>query len=303
MSTPERPNLFIVGGPKCGTTALYAYLSRHPEIFMSPIKEPQFFASDILLGQRRVRTLPEYLACFAEASQQRVIGEASTAYLGSRAAARQIKCFSPKAKIIVMLRNPIDVMYAQHSERVFSNMEHILTFETALDSEEIRLFREGPFKGEPVTRLSYRDLSHFTAQVERYFCAFGRENVHTIIYDDFKRDVTTVVRNLLGFLDVCPNVQITCDVVNANRRARSMVVQALLRHPPSFVTHIAKRLLPRSVRDGARERLKRLNIVYEPRPPMARSLRVRLNQEYRGEIDALGALLGRDLSHWYENDV
>ena len=155
--TVPKPNFFIVGGPKCGTTALYTYLKNHPEIFMSRIKEPQFFAADIFCDQRTVQTLADYLSCFAAARNEKRIGEASTAYLGSRNAAQEIKAFNPNAQIIIALRNPVEVMYAEHSERVFCNVEHIRNFNAALDSGEQRRWRTGPFKNQKVIRLRYRE--------------------------------------------------------------------------------------------------------------------------------------------------
>src|SRR3979411_724122 len=104
------PDVFIVGAPRCGTTALYTYLKDHPEIFMSPIKEPEFF-TDFLGEGRRVRTEAEYLNCFGGVRDEKRIGEASVSYLASRTSARAIKGFSPLAMIIIMLRNPVDVMY------------------------------------------------------------------------------------------------------------------------------------------------------------------------------------------------
>lgn len=93
------PNFFIVGAPKCGTTALYTYLAGHPDVFMSRIKEPQFFAADILRHQRTVANFPQYLECFAAARHHRRIGEASTSYLSSRSAAPEIKELSPAPKL------------------------------------------------------------------------------------------------------------------------------------------------------------------------------------------------------------
>jgi len=124
---------------------------------MSRIKEPQFFAADIFCDQRTVQTLADYLSCFAAARNEKRIGEASTAYLGSRNAAQEVKAFNPNAQIIIALRNPVEVMYAEHSERVFCNVEHIRNFNAALDSGEQRRWRTGPFKNQKVIRLRYRE--------------------------------------------------------------------------------------------------------------------------------------------------
>jgi hypothetical protein len=294
-----RPNFFIVGGPKCGTTALYTYLGSHPDIFMCRIKEPQFFAGDICGHQRCIRTLTEYLSCFAVARNQRRLGEASTVYLGSRSAANEIRTFSSNARIIIMLRNPVDVMYAQHSERVLSNMEHIRNFETALDSREPRRWRSGPFKNQEIIRLSYRELAHFAEQVQRYFDVFGRQNVHVVLYDEFKIDTCAVYTEVLRFLEVdCSHNDTDYPVINANRRARSIRVQELLRYPPKHLQGFARRALPRALRSATMKCLYRMNIVYQPRLPMDQALRRRLLKEYEPEVEQLSHLLGRDLSAW-----
>src|SRR5215469_17477012 len=111
-----RPSIFIVGAPKCGTTALYTYLKAHPDVFMSPLKEPQFFAEDLLGNRRNVCNWESYLALFAATGRRRA-GEASAVYLGSPSAATKIKHFSPAAQIVIMLRNPVEVMHAEHGER------------------------------------------------------------------------------------------------------------------------------------------------------------------------------------------
>ena len=117
----KKPDLFLVGAPRCGTTALYTYLKQHPEIFLSRIKEPQFFAG-FLGEQRRIQNWPDYLSCFAGANGEKRIGEASVAYLAATNSARDIEAFSPEARIIIMLRNPLDVMHSLYHLRRFNGV-------------------------------------------------------------------------------------------------------------------------------------------------------------------------------------
>src|SRR5664279_5331990 len=117
MYTVNKPNFFIVGAPQSGTTALYSYLSGHPDVGMSKDKEPHFFASDIVGHQRRSATLEQNLSNFDHATGKSRIGEASPA---SRRAPQGILDFNRTAQIIVILRNPIDVIHALHSQRVFT---------------------------------------------------------------------------------------------------------------------------------------------------------------------------------------
>jgi len=152
---------------------------------MSKDKEPHFFASDIVGHQRRSATLEQYLSNFDHATGKSRIGEASPAYLASRRAPQEILDFNRTAQIIVILRNPIDVIHALHSQRVFTGMEHITRFELAVDSRETRYWQSGPFQGQPILQLGYPEITRFSEQIQRYFDAFDRERVHVILFDDF----------------------------------------------------------------------------------------------------------------------
>src|SRR3972149_11450918 len=119
------PNFFIVGAPKCGTTAMYTYLKQHPEVFMSDLKELHFFGTDHHRINYTPYTKEQYLSFFDGAGDKRRIGEASTSYLYSERAAVEIKEFNPFARIIIMLRNPVDVMYAYHHTNLSGGFEYI----------------------------------------------------------------------------------------------------------------------------------------------------------------------------------
>lgn len=287
------PDFFIVGAPRCGTTALYTYLSGHPEIFMSHIKEPDFFA-DYLGKHRRVRTLPEYLDCFTGVQGKKRIGEASVSYLASQTSARVIKEFSPLARIIIMLRNPVDVMYSMYHLRRFSNLEDLPSFEAALDADA---------RGRKVTELTYRERAKFVTQVERYITVFGREKIHFIVYDDFKIDTRTVFQNTLRFLDVCSNSKQDFPRINGNRRARSRFAWRLVRQPPVPLRRIILPLTSRRFRSAIGRRLLQLNTIEEPRPPLESELKIRLQEEFATEIHKLSTLLGRDLTPWCSGQV
>ena len=296
MRTALRPNLFIVGAPKSGTTALYSYLKRHPQIVMSKIKEPQFFASDVCGDQRCIRTMSEYLDCFDSPDRDCVvIGEASTCYLGSKLAPFEIRKFCPGARVIVMLRNPIDVMYAEHSERVFGGTEHITDFEVALDSPELRRWRSGPFKGLLVRNLRYREISSFSEQIQHYFGIFGERNVHVIIYDDFAHNPDVAYQSVVSFLGVVPNWDGDFNVVNANRRARSRAVHDLLRYPPASAKQLARALLSQSMRRTLGDCLRWLNVKQAARPLLDQKFRKRIAMEYAPEVSQLSSVLHRDL--------
>ncbi len=207
------PDLFIVGAPKCGTTALYTYLSQHPEVFMSRVKEPSFFGTDLRNPARP--TSEQYLHLFAGARNEKRVGEASTSYLGSRRAAAEIKKFSPSSRIVIMLRNPVEAMYSLHSQRLYQGTEDITDFETALGAEEERKRgRRLPRRRGVVEGLFYREGAKYSQQVKTYLEAFGRENVHIIIFDDLKHTPAQVYGETLRFLDASTEFQIESQVAN-----------------------------------------------------------------------------------------
>jgi hypothetical protein len=297
MQDLKKPSFFIVGAPKCGTTALYAFLKEHPDIFMSSIKEPQFFADDVLGDLRNVRTWEDYLNCF-KAAEGEVIGEASVAYLGSMAALHGIKAFNPAARIIIMLRNPIDVMYSEYSQRILDTREPAISFEASLNAENEGKLSPWRCQGAKVVGLSLRETVRFSDQVRRYCQVFGHEKMHVIIYDDFKKDNASTYLETLRFLGVRPDFRPLFKVVHANKRVRSRHLQEFLFHPPDLARRIARTLLPQPVRRVGGNTLLRLNSPATLRPPMNPALRRSLQKELEVDVERLSALLDRDLTHW-----
>ncbi len=293
----RKPDLFIVGAPRCGTTAMYMYLRAHPEIFMSPEKEPQYFVSDLTVRSRP--TLEEYLAYFAGAGEEKRVGEATAIYLYSKSAAGEIKEFSPAAYIIAMLRNPVDFLYSAHS-RLLIRQEDITDFEAALGAEEWR--KQGmkiPPRALSAEALFYRDLAKFSEQLERYYDIFGKEKVTVIIYDDLRDDTAGVYRNTLEFLEVDPDFQTDLKVVNPNTKLRSVLLdQALAKSTRMVNRRFGSGSLQARALGKVNKSLVKWNETKAYRPPMDPQLRKRLLTEFVPEVERLSALLGRDLTHW-----
>jgi sulfotransferase family protein len=296
----SRPNLFIVGAPKCGTTALHEYLSRHPEIFMSRVKEPGYFASDLVLSRRHFVGLDDYLALFSEAGEAKRIGESSTNYLRSNRAAEEICAFNPESVIIAMVRNPIDVMHSFHSQLLYQGEEDIEDFEAALAAEPARTRIAARPNGSPIPdSVLYRKVVLFAEQIERYLHRFGRDNVHVIVHDDFVRDTAREYERVLQFLSVDSTFGPSAfTVVNPNKKPRSATVHRFLVHPPAGAQAVVRTVVPERARAVMSGRIRRLNTAHERRTPMPAELRKRLARELAPEVDRLGALLERDLSHW-----
>jgi hypothetical protein len=296
--TDVRPDFFIVGAFKSGTTALYEYLRRHPQVFMPFHKEPNFFGDDLTRHYGRL-SMPDYLALYRDARPRQRVGEASTWYLYSSSAAREIATFSPPAQIIVLLRNPIDVMYAQHSQLLFRADENLTDFQAALDAEPAR--RRGDQLPPPPVRpetLFYRHSVHFAEQLERYVDVFGRQRVHVALFDDLVADTAATYRGVLEFLGVDPTFQPDFTVHNENKRVRFGALQRLVYNPPGPLLGAVHRLrrfpLVHRLRDG----VLRLNSRPEKRQAMDPVLRARLLAEFAPEIERLSEMIERDLSAW-----
>ncbi len=294
-----RPDFFVVGAFKSGSTALYEGLRRHPQIFMPFHKEPLYFGDDLTRRYGRL-TEAEYLNLFKGAKAGQRIGEASTWYMYSESAAREIKAFSPDARILIVLRNPVDVMYAQHNQLIFNVIEDIPDFEEALAAEpERRAGRRIPPGPINVENLFYRHSVRFAEQIERYFEVFGRDRVHVMLHDDLVRDGAGTVRGVLEFLDVDPALAAAPPKSNENRRVRSPLIQRLI-FAPKLLLPLAPFLRRFPLVRAVRTKMLEANSEAKPRAPMSPELRRQLLDEFTPQIERLGQVIGRDLSHWLE---
>ncbi len=294
----RKPDFFMVGAPKCGTTALYRCLEAHPEIFVPERKELHHFGTD-LYSPTYVRDLDEYLSLFAGAHEEKRVGEASVWYLFSKRAATEIKTFCPHASVIIMLRNPVDMLYSLYSQHLYNGTEEIVDFAGALHAEEDRKRGQRLPKGVPaVERLFYREVARYRDQVGRYLKAFGPDNVKVIIYDDFKRDPARICREAFQFLNVDQNVVPAIRVVNPNKKLRSKAAQSILNQPPRLLGKLVRPLTTPALRHRLFAKAQQLNTGYEARPPLPAELRQQLQREFAPEIERLSELLNRDLTYW-----
>ncbi len=294
----KEPDFFIVGAFKAGTTALYEYLRAHPQVFMPFHKEPMYFGADLDARYARM-TREEYLSLFAEARTDQRVGEASPWYLYSTMAASEIQEFNPEAQIIVMLRNPVDVMHAQHAQLLFNHREDLADFEAALAAEaDRRTGRRIPAGALRREALFYRHSVRFTEQLERYIDLFGWERVHVIVFDDFRDRTAETYADVLRFLGVDSGFRPDFEVRNPNRRVRSAALQRAVFRPRGALRRMVPWLRRFPLVHRVRDALVNANSAPEARAPMDPRLRTRLTAELAPEIEALGRLIGRDLSAW-----
>ena len=296
--------MFVVGAPKSGTTSLYEYLAGHPDVFMSPVKEPMYFAPDVHGGPRRRFEYGEdespYLALFADARKEKVLGEASTRYLVSRVAPKLVRDFQPDARIVAMLRNPVEMIHALHNERVSFGTEEITAFEAALAADADRAAGRRLRRGADPLWAAYRSAARYGEQIKRWIDAFGRARVHVIVFDDFTDDTPREFRRLLRFLEVDPSYQPGSFAARReSHRRRGGLLRAMVQSPAA--RWAAQRLMPavfgrtRSARLVWRFRQSRINLTATPRQPLQPELRRQLETEFAPDVAQLSRIIGRDL--------
>lgn len=295
------PDFLIIGPPKCGTTALYAALVRHPQVCMSRVKEPYFFAFDgqppAFAGpgaehyQRNAITSWEtYQALFADGSGGHIArGEASPLYLTSyqpERTAANIHRRLPDARLIAIMRQPAERAYSQFTYRRQQDYEPLADFRQALAAEEQRIAANWP----PACRY-WRNGLYFT-HLTPYFTLFPREQIRVYLYDDLKDRPAVLLADLCQFLHVDPALMPnTVPQRNVTVWPRSRLLNFLLHKSGSI-----KALLPATLRRALGSRLRAWNRVKPP--PLDPALRRELTESYLDEILRLQGLIERDLSHW-----
>jgi hypothetical protein len=301
-----RPNFFIVGAPKCGTTSLHEYLRQHPDVFMPENKEPKFFCTDLYYQSSHIVDGEEaYFALFEPAGDARAVGEASAGYLYSQVAHRKIKAFNPEARIIISLRNPVDMMYSNHRHLVSIGHQDLEDFEQALASEEARSRTNEvpPFCHVPPQFLRYRWMSTYSPHVQKYLDTFGRQRVHVLLFEDLVQRPEQTYCQILSFLGVEPGFvpEFRAHNVTADKSSRNLALRRFYR------SHRRLRLATKFVRRVAWPLFSRISIGKLLVPlfnevdfpgQVDPELRRRLLREHRPEIDRLARLLDRDLSIW-----
>jgi hypothetical protein len=302
MKGERRPDFFIVGAPKAGTTALYTYLGRHPDVYVPSRKELRFFGSDLEIRDRIPLTMDDYLGYFADAGDARRVGTAYVWYLYSRRAAEEIHAFAPNATILVMLRSPADMLYALHAEHLTNGNEDIADFTAALDAEPRRAEgRQIPPHAHLPQGLLYSSVPRYAEQLDRYFDRFGRDRVHVSIFEEFVADPVAGYREVLAFLGLADERDLRAtdfEVVNASRQLRSERIRHLLARPPDLPRRIISRTVPAGARRSLHAWAKRANVRAAARPQMPAGTRRRLDELFGPEVRRVEALLGRELTAW-----
>jgi hypothetical protein len=297
------PNFLIIGAPKAGTSSLYYYLSQHPQIYMSPVKEPHFFTyeneiinfkgpGDKERLREAVTSLEDYQKLFQSVSGEIAIGEASTTYLSSVKAPQRIKSHLPEVKLIAILRNPVDAAYASFLHQVRDGDEILTDFALALQQEEKRIRQnwEGIWH--------YKTRGFYYAQLKRYFELFKREQIRIYCYEDLQENSLSVLKDIFSFLQVNPNFLPNInEKYNVSAMPKFSVLNKLM-VKPNYLKSTVNLLLSKEIREIIATKIKNWNYGGCQKPQISSNIREKLKREYREDILNLQDLIQKDLSLW-----
>lgn len=290
---PKMPNFLIIGAHKAGTTSLYRYLSQHPQLFMSAVKEPHFFS---FMGHpldfndpnfnptklRSVSTIQEYQSLFQHAGDAIAIGEASPSYLYVAQSATKIYEYLPTVKLIAILRNPADRAYSNFMHcRARKHKEPLEDFSEALKAEAARI------KENWSPLWHYQQMGFYYQQLQRYYQLFSKEQIQIHLYDDFQSNPKAMLQSIFHFLEVSPDFEPDL----TQRHNVSGIPKNKLWRAAFQYLQWTNPFLPIQMRQKLKERVL-------TRPPFPSDIRKQLIALFREDILQLQDLIHRDLTQW-----
>ena len=303
LPNPRLPNFFIVGAQKSGTTSLHHYLGKHPDVFMSAVKEPHFFAhlgrmgeplpSGLLFSARLVYTWDDYRKLFERSDGAVAVGESSTGYLSSHQAPAAIREHIPHAKIIALLRHPIDRAYSNYLMNRVHGAEPLRSFEDAFAAEQGR--RDA---GWPAGKHDYFSLGLYGEALSRYYAVFPADQIRVFAYEELRDDAKGLVETVFAFLGVEPSQPVDASekLLVAQTPPRSQRIDRLI-HSRSRALSVAKSVVPGAVRRSVGARLEAMNQTPARLPERQRR---RMVAAYRDDLSVVDRLTGKNFSRWLE---
>jgi len=296
-------NFFILGGPKCGTTAMVNYLRTHPDIFMSDPKEPNFFMDD-MPQMKYVKTIDDYHSLFNNFKDNyKIYCDASILYLYSENAIKKIFEYNKKAKLIVMLRNPLEMVYSFHSQILYTMDEDKKNFKDAWIAEKNRRKgRDIPKYCRTEKLLFYSEIAKYHKQLKRVLSFFPKEQLKIIFYYEFKKSNLEAYKDVLNFLELQYDGRIDFPKVNKAKKAKFDIINKFVQRPPKLLNVTAKSVLSliNKPRFGLLEKIDKLNRGIDDRKELDQEIKHQILEEYRNDIKSLEALTNRKLNNWMQ---
>ena len=281
------PNFFIVGAPKSGTTNISYYLIQHTQVFMPENLEPYYFARlDIPQNYEReiISDEKKYLNLFKNAKNCKVVGESSPVYLYCPHSALEIKNRFPNSKLIISLRNPIEIAYSEYFSLKFMGFDQNRSFDELLDSSEEQLTRN-EFHIDSLLEAGF-----YSKHIKRFQKIFSKNQIKIIIFEEYVKNTVPTINSILSFLGIKESITFDVTPKGAYKVPRNFASQKLMNN--STFRKAAKFVIPTVTRQKIGERF----LVKESsRPPLKQNQRKRLTQIYQDDVENLSELLGRNL--------
>lgn len=294
------PDFFIVGAPKSGTTALNHFLQQHPDIYMAK-KELHYFGSDLGIIQKSL-TLNDYLSFFDEADKNQIKGEASVWYLYSQNAANEIKAFNAKAKIIILLRKPTEMIPSLHSQFIFNGDETEKRLEVIF-ADDLNRYKTKSVKPTLLfkNRPTLIESVMYHRQVSRYINVFGKNNVLIILHNDLENNFNETYKQILTFLGVNNDFIPQQTKVNKRKQVKNMRLHQINNNPSKRknLKWIARIAIPsKNIRHRLMEKIDRINIKKIQPEEISPLLKEKIIQLTKTDVEQLSDLIEKDLSNW-----
>ena len=297
------PTFIFIGTGKAGSTSLYYYLNEHPEIFMSPIKETNFFSYEggrpdfcgpgdlnSLAHKTTITDIEEYRKNFQEVTTEKAVGEVSPSYLYVPQAADRIKKYLPEVKIIAILRNPVDRAYSNFQHRISLGVEPLTDFSQAIADEKTRI------KNNWAPTWHYIEQGFYYSQLKRYYDLFDRRQIKVYLFEDWLCDRLTLIQDIFKFIGVTetftPNIYTK---YNLSGTPKSKLLNNFL-NKQNIAKTVLKKVIPPQMRSQLAANLQSKNL--QKLPQLSPEVKQELTQLYREDILKVQQLIDRDLSSW-----
>jgi hypothetical protein len=294
------PTCFFVGAPKAASTSLASFLREQPGTFVPILKELRGLAPDVY-DESRGMTRAQYLAHFAEApSDVACVAEASPLYLYSSEAPGQIAALNANAKIVVVLRDPVQLVRSLHMQNVKDRIEPIFELELALGAEQLRTAGVSvPSNKSHTTHayLHYAAIATYAPQLKRYLAAFPRRQIHVIIFERLLAAPEEELSRLLDFLELPVHGSLRLPRENPAGVVRNSFASRLVTGPPASVKRLA-RLLPSTTRGRIADWVWRSSIHANASRSLSLELDAYLRNSFAPDVRAVEQLLELDLPEW-----
>lgn len=280
-----RPNFFIVGAAKCGTTAWANYISNHPDIFVPNAKEPHFFNTD-QPGFRWATSRQEYLDHYSGHDGEKVLLDASVQYLYSSDAAQNIAKFNPQAKILIMLRRPSAFIRSYHNQLLKNLDESDHNLRSAWDSSGRRRSADTPPENREPSLLDYKRAGKFSEQVARYLEVFDRSQIIVVFMEEWTKDPRALYLRLMNLLEIEDDGRTDFPQVHAAGHVSSRALHRLTQRPPRLLKITARMIRRLPGMGGAK--------------PANLLRRINSRKGYRSVLD--DAKLAQEIDTYFEQD-